>query len=51
MMLFNIKQCRWRSVAQQEFEQRPESLALLGAADRRRMTPSVCIHGERDFAK
>ncbi len=37
MMLFNIKQCRWRSVARQEFEQRPES--LLGAADRRRMTP------------
>ncbi len=29
MMLFNIKQYRWRSVAQQEFEQRPES--LLGA--------------------
>ncbi len=34
MMLFNIKQCRWRSVARQEFEQRSES--LLGAADRRR---------------
>ncbi len=26
MMLFNIKQCRWRSVAWQEFEQRSESL-------------------------
>ncbi len=26
MMLFNIKQCRWRSVARQEFEQRSESL-------------------------
>ncbi len=42
MMLFNIKQCRWRSVARQEFEQRSES--LLGAADRRRMTPPVCVH-------
>ncbi len=42
MMLFNIKQCRWRSVARQEFEQRPES--LLGAADRRRMAPPVCVH-------
>ncbi len=42
MMLFNIKQCRWRSVARQEFEQCPES--LLGAADRRRMTPPVCVH-------
>ncbi len=41
MMSFNIKQCRWRSVARQEFEQRPESL---GAADRRRLTPPVCIH-------
>ncbi len=30
MMLFNIKQCRWCSVALQEFEQRSES--LLGAA-------------------
>ncbi len=26
MMLFNIKQCRWRSVARREFEQRSESL-------------------------
>ncbi len=42
MMLFNIKQCRWRSVARQEFEQRSE--LLLGAADRRRMMPSVCVH-------
>ncbi len=42
MMLFNIKQCRWRSVARQEFEQCPE--LLLGAADRRRMTPPVCVH-------
>ncbi len=45
MMLFNIKQCRWRSVVRQEFEQCPES--LLGAADRRRMTPPVCIHTHR----
>ncbi len=42
MMLFNIKQWRWRSVARQEFEQRSES--LLGAADRRRMAPPVCVH-------
>ncbi len=42
MMLFNIQQCRWRSVARQEFEQRSES--LLGAADRRRMAPPVCVH-------
>ncbi len=42
MMLFNIKQCRWRSVARQEFEQRPES--LLGTADRCRMTPPVFTH-------
>ncbi len=26
MMLFNIKPCRWQSVARQEFEQRPELL-------------------------
>ncbi len=45
MMLFNIKQCRWRSVALQEFEQRSES--LLGAADRRRMTPTVCVHTQK----
>ncbi len=44
MMLFNIKQCRWRSVARQEFEQRPES--LLGAADRRRMMPR-CAYTHR----
>lgn len=25
IMLFNTKLCRWRSVARQEFEQRPES--------------------------
>ncbi len=36
MMLLNIKQCRWCSVAWQEFEQCSKS--LLGAADRRRMT-------------
>ncbi len=42
MMLFNIKQCRWRSVALQEFEQHSES--LLGATDRRRMTPPVYVH-------
>ncbi len=47
MMLFNIKQSRWCSVAWWEFEQRPES--LLGAADRRRMTPPVCVR--RDFFK
>ncbi len=41
MLLFNIKQCRRRSVARQEVEQRPES--LLGAADRRRMTPPVYV--------
>ncbi len=37
MMLFNIKQSRWRSVVRQEFEQRSE--LLLGAVDRRRMMP------------
>ncbi len=42
MMLFNIKQCRWRSVARQEFEQCPES--LLGNADRRRMMPCASTH-------
>ncbi len=26
MMLFHVEQCRWCSVAWQEFEQRPESL-------------------------
>ncbi len=44
MMLFNIKPCRWQSVARQEFEQRRE--LLLGAAYRRRMTPPVCVHTE-----
>ncbi len=42
MMLFDIKLCRWRSVALQEFEQCPES--LLDAADRCRMMPPVCVH-------
>ncbi len=46
MMLFNIKQCRWRSVARQEFEQHPES--LLAAADRRRITLPVCVHTENN---
>ncbi len=46
MMLFNIEQCRWRSVARQEFEQCPES--LLGNADRRRMTPPVCVQTENN---
>ncbi len=46
MMLFNIKQCRWHSVALQEFKQHPES--LLGAADRCRLTLPVCVHTENN---
>ncbi len=49
MMLFNIKQCRWGSVARQEFELRPDS--LLGAADRHRMTPPVCVQAKKQCVR